>query len=364
MFSAHRLTVARERRALTKKALAEAVGVSAQCITGAEICIDKLSDRVITAIAQHLEFPKEFFFAPDGTSLEKTKAISFRHRRSLTMEARRKALATGELATGVISPEMRRRFCLPDLDLPDLAGETPETAAKIMREHWKLGFGPIHNMVHLLEAKGIEVYWMHEPIDALDAVSFWRDDLPFVMLNTHKEAGERARYDAAHELGHLVLHRRQTVVEGTAIESEADAFASAFLLPAEQFRYESPQTPNLKLYMGLKQRWAVSIAAMVRRGKDLNVFSPDLYEASMKHLSTLGWRREEPFKLPRERSMLHQLAFDRLAEKNMSPIDFAQHIRLNVRDVLEIMPTTKEMMPIQGVISETEYGDFTLRLVE
>src|SRR3546814_6566541 len=40
----------------------------------------------------------------------------------------------------------------------------------------------------------------------VDAFSCWRNGQPFVFLNTFKSA-ERSRFDAAHELAHLVLHR-------------------------------------------------------------------------------------------------------------------------------------------------------------
>ena len=39
----------------------------------------------------------------------------------------------------------------------------------------------------------------------MDAFSLIRDDRPFAFLNTDRSA-ERQRFDAAHELGHLLLH--------------------------------------------------------------------------------------------------------------------------------------------------------------
>jgi len=40
----------------------------------------------------------------------------------------------------------------------------------------------------------------------VDAFSLWRHGSPFVFLNTQKTP-EHSRFDVAHELGHLVLHR-------------------------------------------------------------------------------------------------------------------------------------------------------------
>lgn len=48
----------------------------------------------------------------------------------------------------------------------------------------------------------------------------------FYFLNTSRTA-ERCRFDLAHELGHLVMHKHG-IIEGIHVEQEANAFASAF----------------------------------------------------------------------------------------------------------------------------------------
>jgi hypothetical protein len=42
----------------------------------------------------------------------------------------------------------------------------------------------------------------------VEAFSMWKEGAPFIFLNTGKSA-EHGRFDAAHELGHLVLHRHE-----------------------------------------------------------------------------------------------------------------------------------------------------------
>ena len=51
----------------------------------------------------------------------------------------------------------------------------PETAAMLMRQHWRLGDKPIKNMVHLLEANAVRVFSLAENTKAVDAFSLWRD---------------------------------------------------------------------------------------------------------------------------------------------------------------------------------------------
>lgn len=76
----------------------------------------------------------------------------------------------------------------------------------MVRAHWRIGELPIGNLIHLLESKGVRVYSLAEQGKSLDAFSLWHQNIPFVFLKTNKTA-EHSRMDAAHELGHLVLHR-------------------------------------------------------------------------------------------------------------------------------------------------------------
>jgi hypothetical protein len=83
---------------------------------------------------------------------------------------------------------------------------SPDTAALYLRQNWGLGERPIPNMLKLLEAKGVRVFSLAENTKAVDAFSVWRNGLPYVFLNIAKSA-ERSRFDASHELGHLVMHK-------------------------------------------------------------------------------------------------------------------------------------------------------------
>jgi IrrE N-terminal-like domain len=62
---------------------------------------------------------------------------------------------------------------------------------------------------------------------------------PFVFLNTLK-SGEHSRFDAA-ELGHLVLHRH-AAPNGQEAEQDANAFASALLMPSASVRAHAPRS--------------------------------------------------------------------------------------------------------------------------
>ena len=360
-FSSSRLTIARERRGLTKRALAEAIGLSARAITGFEDGSSRPLAQTAHQMAFVLGFPLGFFFINDVEPLSED-AVSFRSRRVMTARVRDITLASGRIAYANISPELRSKFQFPAVDVPDLSGEVPEDAAAILRNHWRLGQGPIKNMVHLLESKGCEVFWINIDSDCVDAVSFWRDNQPYVVLNLHKEAGERGRFDTAHELGHLVLHRGTNMVEGKELESQADSFASAFLLPPEQFRAEAPRVPILRHYFPVKERWGVSVQALTRRSKDLGILSPWHYESSCKEISVNGWRIKEPGQLNREHSMLHKIAFEGLASKGLAPKEFAHRVQISPSDLEELAPVSavveKELKQAQSPQKTENLSEF------
>lgn len=179
-------------------------------------------------LAKALRFPVSFFFGDDLPQLASGGA-SFRAMSKMTASQRDMALGGGTIAL-LLNDWIEARFSLPDPDLPNLThGLIPEAAADSVRRCWGLGELPVKNMVHLLESKGVRVFSLSVDALEVDAYSTWRGNTPFVFLNTKKSA-EHSRFDAAHELGHLVLHRHGAPT-GQVAEREAQAFASAFLMP-------------------------------------------------------------------------------------------------------------------------------------
>src|ERR1700693_4393291 len=79
----------------------------------------------------------------------------------------------------------------------------------------------------------------------VDAFSCWRNGEPYVFLNTFKST-EHSRFDAAHELAHLVLHKHGGPNQGRAAELEAHAFASSFLMPRDDVLATIPFVTSIK----------------------------------------------------------------------------------------------------------------------
>jgi hypothetical protein len=59
--------------------------------------------------------------------------------------------------------------------------------------------------------------------------------------------------------------------------------------------------------------------------------------------------------------MLHPLSFDRLAEKGVHPADYACALLIPLSDLNEIIPTTRDFVPITG--PKMQKDGVTLRMV-
>jgi transcriptional regulator with XRE-family HTH domain len=206
MFQGERLTFARKRRQITQAALAKQANVTPRTLQRYERDAESPKTETLARMANVLKFPPEFFVdvrpLPDIPPL----SISFRGYSKIKAKLRDHAVTAAQLAVG-IDAVLSDQFDLPELDVPDLSEATsnPVQAAKDLRAEWSLGNGPIANMVHLLERHGVRAFSADATAD-VDAFCFWQTGRAFVILSRSKSP-ERGRFDCAHELAHLVLHR-------------------------------------------------------------------------------------------------------------------------------------------------------------
>jgi Zn-dependent peptidase ImmA (M78 family) len=217
---------------------------------------------------------------------------------------------------------------LPEPKVPDFGISNPgtlkakdiETYAMHTREEWGLGVGPIADVTLLLENNGAIISKLRFAADGLDAYSHWskRDGTPYVILGADKSSAVRSRIDAAHELGHLVLHRKRGVLPHKTLEEQAFRFASAFLLPEESFSKEL-WAPSLDAFRSLKDRWLVSIGAMIKRCQELEIINDDQYQRMWINYTRRGWRGIEPLdeSLQMERARLLRRSFEMLVNERM-----------------------------------------------
>tara|TARA_R110002096_G_scaffold44526_13_gene120725 strand:+ start:374472 stop:375263 length:792 start_codon:yes stop_codon:yes gene_type:complete len=233
------------------------------------------------------------------------------------------------------SRELERLIVFPKVDIPDLSmhRESPETAAMVLRAEWGLGYRPLPNTVHLLESRGVRVFSLAHDCREVNAFAVWDGLKPFVFLNTEKSA-ESGRFDVCHELGHLVLHREEDA-RGKEAEAQANAFASAFLMPTGGL--PKPTVPSFEVLMQIKKEWNVSLIALVYRLHKLHYISDWEYRHLCIRISKKGWNRSEPQGGERETSQVIDKALALLRENRFTHSYFANKLQMNSDDINTLM---------------------------
>lgn len=344
---------------LTQTELGARVGVTRQSISMYEARLTSPEPAVMERIAKELEQPLSYFVNDPPPEFGESSTRFFRafgvntKRRNLACEVLGGWLVkTAKYLDGYVNfPALT----LPIADVPTSADGhyTPdeiEAAAAACRRQWGLGLGPISNVVSLLENKGVVVCRCVIPNESIEAFSFWNGNRAFAFLASEKDSSARARFDAAHELGHLILHRgigEEDIEDNKeklrTVEHEADMFASAFLLPRESFAAELFST-KLDAFLPLKRRWKVSVQAMVVRCREIDAIDDDQYLNLYKSISFRKWRRREPYDdvLPLEEPQLLARAATLLLDSGQrSEDDVALAVQIN-RRVIEKLCNLEE----------------------
>lgn len=280
--------------------LATMVGVTPAAIGQYEAGHIKPSAEVLGRLAVALGFPLSFFESGRSMGSMAADGAHFRRLRSVATSARNRQIARLALLEELVA-RVERDVELPAVDIPALDVETGdrteiEGLAAAVREHWALGNGPLGNVLALLESKGCVVVRLVTESEGIDAYSRWSGPRPVIVLTLDKNDAARSNFDAAHELGHLVMHRDPQPGSRVA-EEQAQMFAAAFLMPAEAIRAELPNRFDLSVFVALKHRWRVSIQALLYRARVLATISEAAYKRAMMKISMLGWRTGEPHRL-------------------------------------------------------------------
>lgn len=328
------ITFARVRRRLTKAQLAKELGVTSRSIQNYEAGTSTPDAETLEKIGKLLNFPQQFFCIEELMPVIGEHAASFRSLSRMTEAMKNCALSAGAIAFKV-NEWMEERFNLPSADLPDLSDLGPEEAAATLRRMWGLGNAPIPNMIHLLESKGIRIFSLAEEAREVDAFCTWHDGRPFVFLNTMKSA-ERSRFDAAHELGHLVrdvYSLQHGEARGLEMERQADAFAAAFLMPRESIVANRPPVFSIKYLMKLKHYWGVSLIALAYRYNTVGQITEWNYRNLCIDIAKHGYRTNEPEPMEREGSQLLSKVLDVLRSHKLGRGEIAKSLCVSVDEI-------------------------------
>lgn len=296
LFDGGRLTQARQLAGLLKAELGREVGLSAAAVGQFEAGAAKPTAATLARLAIYLQVPPAFFAADRPRVTITEDHVHFRSLRSTSNRHRTQARAQVEILVQVVET-LERRVRLPRVDLPVVQAEsTPEAAARAVRTMWDLGDRPIRDLVGLLERRGVIISRLTAGTDEVDAFSCWVAGRPYILLTANKDAADRSRFDAAHELAHLLLH--EDAQPGDAdVERLAHRFAAELLVPEEAIMPLLPRRVDWRRLAELKLEWGVSMVMLLRRMRDLDVISDASFRRGMMDINRRKWRQSEPVKL-------------------------------------------------------------------
>lgn len=349
-FNNKRLVQARTARGLTAVSLSAIADVSAPSISLYEKGTQKPQQEIVDRLSSALNVPVGYFY--NEIKIEQPNKIFYRSMSAATKAARSRVEAQYEWALELVD-FLLNYFDFPALNLPDLSVPDDfrkldslmiESMASQVRSHWNLGMGPISNMVRTLESNGIVVLRTAFEAETMDAFSEVRHPHPVVVLSSDKENYFRSRFDAAHELGHLILHKNvdQLALKKSSdfkvIEDQAHLFAGAFLLPATSYSKDL-WSCSLDAFRSLKPRWNTSIGMQIRRCKNMGLINESQEKRLWINLARRKWKVCEPLddSTPVEEPSLISKGIKMLIEEKVKSRDqLAQELYLSAMDIEKI----------------------------
>jgi Zn-dependent peptidase ImmA (M78 family) len=196
--------------------------------------------------------------------------------------------------------------------------DRPDGLARRVRELLAIGPAePVPSVVDVLEHFGVRVLENATSL-AVDGLAARYMDQFVVVLNP-AVSNDRCRMSAAHELAHVL--RGDCEVDGNATkgaEARAFEFASHFLLPNPGLKSAFAGRSIVRLVQ-FKERFGISLAAMVYRAEKLGFISKPRAKALWVDFARRGWKTNEPgYVRPDRATRLEQLIDEILSSGTMS----------------------------------------------
>jgi Zn-dependent peptidase ImmA (M78 family) len=289
------LRIARHRKGFQQTDAASRLGVDQSLLSRIENGFVEAREEVLLRAETAYELPRSFFLLTDPVygapvsvhPMWRRKAdVSVRDMDAIVAELNIRIMHLRRLLEGA---EYTHANDLPRLDIEDY-GDAEQIAA-LVRAHWKMPRGPIKDLTLLVERAGILV--AHSPLAgaSVSGVTFATPGLPALIVLNSEQPADRLRFTLAHELGHLVMHR----FPSPTMEEEANAFASALLMPGSDIRGAFlGRRVDLALLAALKPEWKVAMQALLMRASSLGLVTKNQAQYLWKQINARRLRLREP----------------------------------------------------------------------
>ncbi|MFG3071937.1 helix-turn-helix domain-containing protein [[Kitasatospora] papulosa] len=368
VFDPARLAQARSLIGMTKRQLADELGVTPAAVSQYEMGTNRPRPDLLPRLAEILDVPLTYFLAGRPHARLDPSAAHFRSLRSTRAYQRAKAVAFTE-QVWELTYALEKRVQLPLVDLPGFAGgevhpgtdlpSDPASAARALRAAWGLGTGPISHLVRRLEAHGIVVVTPQrdEDLRSVDAFSTSHLPRPLIVLTPNRtDDVYRHRFSAAHELGHLILHGDTNPGDITQ-EREADTFAAEFLTPRESILPELPARADLHKLSQLRDGWGVSVHSLLYRCRELGLLSDSSASRAYQRLHGLqgqpGFAPDPLAGYPGEQPALLSQSFTLACDHGLTMTELAHELAWSAARVRRMLGVEEDRPALRLVSSSS-----------
>lgn len=334
------LRLARQRRGLTQKAAASQLGVLQNVLSRFENGVADSDSAFLLKASQVYKVPQEFFelrdpvYGPPVSVHPMTRSKADVTARELDMISAELNIRQIHLNRFLDSVDFEPTGDIPRLDVEQYG--SPENIAATVRAHWGIPSGPVQNLMQYVERAGVVVGYSDFGGASVSGVTFRVPGKPPLVLLNSTHPGDRQRYTLGHELGHLVMHRFPTA----NMESEANEFASAFLMPANEMRAAfRGRKISLAFLAAAKPEWKVSMQALLYRASSLKLLSENQSRYLWQQISANGWRLKEPADIditPEKPSVLSSIVQAHLRDLGYSLEELSGLLRIHKEELIEM----------------------------
>lgn len=324
---AERFKSARLRKGYSLQDLAEALNhvVSRQALHRYEKGEVLPDAEKINALSLALDVKPDYFFRTTQVvmgDVEFRKLSKMSQKEAISIQEKTKEYLSRYLELEEIIG-LSKAFENPLKSLSTISSYTQvNQAAELLRNYWNLGYGPLFNVVELLEDQHIKVIKLAVDDDFDGLQTMVNGNIPVVAYNANKtNKPDRIRLTLLHELAHLLLNFGDIPLKQK--EALCYQFAGALLLPEKTIKAELGEHRN-KLSVhelgAIKKQYGISMQAVVLRARDCGIINAHYAKQFFFWINQMNWRAEEPveYQGAETSNRFEQLLFRALAEEQIS----------------------------------------------
>ena len=344
-FNENLMRIARQARGWSQTELSRRSGVSQGYVSKLENGMDEPNAGIVDKLSSVLRFPITYFYEQDHVSgLPVSVHSMYRKRASVGQRAQDRLEAEINIRLMHVRRLLKSVDFDTELDLPSFELDEfetgPEQIADLLRRTWLVPSGPLRNLIGWMERAGIIVIPSDFDGLSVDGVTVRQSGLPPCVFLNRGQPADRQRFTLAHELGHIIMHR----LPSPEMEDEANAFASALLMPALDIKRAFSGKVTIQKLASLKPVWRVSMNALLNRAKTIGSVTPNQAQYLWRQMSALGYRRAEPPELAfpsEEASILSELVRVHLEDLEYGIDDLCSLLHVYDEDFRRIHPLPK-----------------------